>query len=181
MMPKMPKMLGANITSMLMKVSRMRAMTVWRNQLKDLVGNNICWMALRTCGQTQTIIIPQCHFHWALQGTNQQHTYREQHDGDGQCYSCEDGHSHTQDQSVIRVNPAVSVQQLRLHIVYRNIKKDSLLIKFSHVKIHSVIMPSSTATHIVTTRGSLGFFFMCRRRSIYHQVLFFIFISIEKY
>lgn len=53
MMPKIPKMLGANITSMLMKLSRMIAMATWRSQLNALVGNSICWMALRTCGHTQ--------------------------------------------------------------------------------------------------------------------------------
>lgn len=52
-MPKIPKMLGANITSMLMKLSRMTAMAMWRSQLKALVGNSICWMALRTCRHTQ--------------------------------------------------------------------------------------------------------------------------------
>lgn len=50
-MPKIPKMLGAKITSMLTKLSRMIAMAMWRSQLKALVGNSICWMALRTCGQ----------------------------------------------------------------------------------------------------------------------------------
>lgn len=44
----MSRMLGANITSMLMNVSRMRAMAMWRIQLKDLVGNIISCMALRT-------------------------------------------------------------------------------------------------------------------------------------
>lgn len=55
MMPKMPKMFGAKITNMLMKVSRMRAMAMWRNQLKALVGNSICWMALRTCRHRRTV------------------------------------------------------------------------------------------------------------------------------
>lgn len=40
-MPKMSRMLGANITSMLMNVSKMRAMMMWRIQLKDLEGNAI--------------------------------------------------------------------------------------------------------------------------------------------
>lgn len=53
MMPKIPKMLGANMTSMLMKLSRTIAMAMWRSQLKALVGKSICWMALRTCGHTQ--------------------------------------------------------------------------------------------------------------------------------
>lgn len=68
-------------------------------------------------------LIPQYHSNWALQGTNQQQTYREQYNRDGQGHSCEDSHSHTQDQSVIRVNPTVSVQQFRLYIVYRNKKR----------------------------------------------------------
>lgn len=37
-------------------------------------------------------------------------TYWEQHNGDCQCYSSKDSHSHTQDQSVVRINPAVCVQ-----------------------------------------------------------------------
>ena len=53
-------------------------------------------------------------------GGDQPQTYREQHNRDGQRHSSEDGYTHTQDQSVIWVDPAVSVQQLRLHIVYRN-------------------------------------------------------------
>lgn len=89
-------------------------------------------------------MIPQYHIHRALQRASQQQTHREQHDRDGQCYSCEDGHSHTQDQSVIRVDPAVSVQQFRLHIAYRDIKKKYLINKvfslssnaFSHWTAH---------------------------------------------
>lgn len=70
-------------------------------------------------------IIPQHHFHGAVQETDQHQTYREQHNRDGQRYSCEDGQSHTQDQSVIRVNPAVSVQEFWLHLVCRNTKNIS--------------------------------------------------------
>ena len=50
----------------------------------------------------------------------QQHTYREQHDGDGQCDGSEDGHTHTQDQSVVGVDAAVGVKELRLHFICRN-------------------------------------------------------------
>lgn len=61
MMPKMPKILGANITSMLIKVSRMTAMAMCRSQWKDLVGNNMCWMALRTCGHIHTDVRTRSH------------------------------------------------------------------------------------------------------------------------
>lgn len=43
-------------------------------------------------------------------------TYGEQDDGDGQRDGGEDGHSHAQDQSVVRVDAAVRVQQLRFHV-----------------------------------------------------------------
>lgn len=126
MMPKMPRMFGANITSMLIKVSRIRAMAMWRNQLKDFVENNICWMALRTCRQKIQFRNSTTVVHWALQRLNKQRalTYREQHNGDSQCDSSKDSHSHTQDQSVIRINSVVGVQQFRLHLVCRNIKRE---------------------------------------------------------
>lgn len=57
--------------------------------------------------------------------TNLAQTHREEHDGDGQRHGGEDGHSHAQDQGVIRVDPAVGVQQLRLHFVWINIERDS--------------------------------------------------------
>lgn len=46
-------------------------------------------------------------------------THGEEHDGDSQRHGCEDGHSHAQDQRVIWVDTAVSVQQLRLHFVWK--------------------------------------------------------------
>lgn len=61
-------------------------------------------------------IIPQHHIYCETHGTNQQQTYREQHNRDSQRHGREDGDSHTQDQSVERINPAVCVQQFRLHI-----------------------------------------------------------------
>ena len=48
MMPKMPRMLGAKMTSKLMQVSRQTAIAMWRGQLNVLLGNNICWRALLT-------------------------------------------------------------------------------------------------------------------------------------
>ena len=54
-------------------------------------------------------------------------TYREQHNRDGQSDSGKDSHSHTKDQRVIRINPAICVQQFRLHLVCRNIKRTCFL------------------------------------------------------
>lgn len=42
MIPKIPRMLGAKMTSRLMKVSSTKAMAMWRGQLKVLLGNAIC-------------------------------------------------------------------------------------------------------------------------------------------
>lgn len=46
--------------------------------------------------------------------------YRKEHDGDGQCDGCEDGDPHAQDQRVVRVDPAVGVQQFGFHAVCRD-------------------------------------------------------------
>lgn len=144
MMPKMPRMFGANITSMLMMVSRTRAMPTWRSQLKDFLGNAMCWIALRTCEKKRDFshsslrskeeITPRYHVHWEARATNRQQTYREQHNRDGQRHGCEDGNSNAQDQSVVRVNPAVRVQQFRLHIAWRNIREI-----YINMKIHGSI------------------------------------------
>lgn len=86
-----------------------------------LDGSAYLW--IDTDGGVDEEIILQYHIHSASQGRNQQQTYREQHNRDSQRHSRKDGHSHTQDQSVVRINPVVSVQQFRLHIVYRNNRK----------------------------------------------------------
>lgn len=52
MTPKIPRMFGAKITKRLMNVSRVTAMAMWRGQLKVLLGNIICWIALRTGNST---------------------------------------------------------------------------------------------------------------------------------
>lgn len=45
----------------------------------------------------------------------QEETYREEDDGNSEGDSSEHGHTHAQNQRVVRVDPAVGVKQLRLH------------------------------------------------------------------
>ena len=45
-------------------------------------------------------------------------TNREEHYGYGERDSCEHGETHTQDESVIRVDSAVGVEELRLHFTW---------------------------------------------------------------
>lgn len=43
-------------------------------------------------------------------------TYWEQNDGNSQCNGGEDSQTHTEDESVVGVDPAVCVQELRLNV-----------------------------------------------------------------
>lgn len=52
-----------------------------------------------------------------LGGGDRRRAYRKEHDGDSQCDGCEDGDSHAQDQRVVRVDPAISVQKFWFHAV----------------------------------------------------------------
>lgn len=61
-------------------------------------------------------------------------TYGEQHDGDGECDGGEDSHTHTQDQSVVRINAAVSVKQFWLHVACRNTFRNVV-----HIHVYSYI------------------------------------------
>lgn len=52
MIPKMPRMFGAKMTSKLMRVRRVTAIAMWRGHQKVLFGKNSCWMALLTWEKT---------------------------------------------------------------------------------------------------------------------------------
>lgn len=51
-------------------------------------------------------------------------THREEHNGHGERDCGEHGHTHTQDQGVVGVDPAVGMQQLRLHFVWRESRSE---------------------------------------------------------
>lgn len=70
-------------------------MAMWRNQLKDFVENNICWMALRTCRDKPEFRNKMTEENIKRINKQRAATYREQHNGDSQCDSNKDSHSHT--------------------------------------------------------------------------------------
>lgn len=102
-------------------------------------------------GQTKSSVkgigIQYCFFG----GGDRRRTYRKEHDGDSQRHGCEDGDSHAQDQRIIRVNPAVSVQKFWLHAVCKKCKEKRLLIDKERT-----ITPCIAVFKSVTTRGSFG-------------------------
>lgn len=146
MMPKIPKMLGAKITNKLIRVSRVRAMAMWRSQLKALVGNSICRMALRTCSHGANHRSEASRHDGGFSGGGDaRRAYGEEHDGDGQRDGGEDGDSHAQDQRVVRVNPAVSVQKFWFHAVCKkNGRRKRLLLERRQMRLALLFEPVAT-------------------------------------
>ncbi len=172
MMPKMPRMFGANITSMLMKVSRIRAMAMWRNQLKDLVGNNICWMARRTCGRKQAggfkrEIIPQYRIYWGRKSTNLQGTTRW---GRSEWQRWGQPLAHTGSKCHMGRSGCKCEAVQAPHGLQKHKEKIPHQYSFLMWNLTQLTAPFSTEQHIVTTRGSRCS--MCKRRSYYWTRLF---------
>lgn len=83
---------------------------------------------------------------------NKEWTYREQYNRNSQCDSSEDSHSHTQDQSVIWIDPTVGVQQFRLHVACGNVNSGFML---SFPSKHTFCYWAKLLWHTFTRRGSM--------------------------